>query len=487
MSRQIRCVCGIFSAMGAMLFLSGCSVYVQQPGQEPPAAAASVDDVDTVNTDAGYQPPPAEVITTYQTDLNPYGHWISDPTYGQCWVPNDTPPGWQPYTVGHWVNSDDGWTWVSDGDEVDWGPVVYHYGCWNQSSGGWCWVPGTTWAPAWVAWREGGGYCGWAPLPPQCAFNSNISPALVDRYCPPNQFIYCNEQYINAPRVDQHIERNNVTIINQTTNITNINITNNHVVNRGVAVANVEHATGRPVEKVAMATATSADEARQMVRSGKPVMYTPPAVRQAQTQRPAAGGRVANGNPPQRQAQPENNPPRNPAPAVENRPNNTAEQPRENPAPPNQPNPREPQNGRARPAPPPAAAPVVEQRKTPPPDSAQPHESEPSVQEKQKPPAESPNRPAPPNPQENKSRSTRTPPPDNAQPHESEPSVQEKQKPPAQSPNRPAPQKPQEQNRAQDNKSNDKAPPQNSAPNKNADEKGKPAENNQKKPDQNGK
>jgi len=470
MSRQIRCGGGILSAMAAMLFLNGCSVYVQQPNQDPPAASASMDDVDA---DAGYQPPPADVITVYQTDLNPYGHWISDPTYGQCWVPNDTPAGWQPYTVGHWVDSDDGWTWVSDADEVNWGPVVYHYGCWNQSSGGWCWVPGTTWAPAWVAWREGGGYCGWAPLPPQCAFSSDITPALVDRYCPANQFTYCNEQYMNAPRVDQHIERNNVTIINQTTNITNINITNNHVVNRGVAVANVEHATGRPVEKVAMVTATSADEARQLVKSGKPVMYTPPAVKQAQTQRPAA--RSTNGNPPQGQAQP----------AVANRPNNTAEQPRENPA---QPSPRvgEP-NSQARTAPPPAG-PQAEQRKTIPADDSQSHEAEPSVQERPT-SAQNQQRPAPQNPpeaQENKSRNTRTPPADDAQPHESEPSVQEKQKP-AETQNRPAAPKPQEPNRAEDNKSNDSKAPPPKTDQKPAEDKGKPAPDNQKKPDENSK
>lgn len=463
MTRQIRCGWGIL-CMAAMLFASGCSVYVQQPYQEAPAASASADDADV---DAGYQPPPAEVITVYQTDLNPYGHWVSDPTYGQCWEPNNCPPGWQPYTVGHWVNSDDGWTWVSDGDEVDWGPVVYHYGCWYQNSGNWCWVPGTTWAPAWVAWREGGGYCGWAPLPPQCAFSSNISPALVDRYCPANQFTYCNEQYITDSRVDQHITRNNLTIINQTKNITNINVSNNHVINRGVAVANVEHATGKPVQTIALSTVTSADQARQMVKSGKPVMYVPPAVKTAQAQRPA----------PQRQAQPQNNAQRNPEPTVQNRPDNTAQAPRENPAQTNAPNPRvEEQNGQART--PPSPGPQAQQRKAAPTDNEQPHESEPSVPQRQQPAA--PNRP---DEQQNNSRNTKAPPPDNAQPHESEPSVQEKQKP-AESQNRPAPQKPAEQNRSQDNNSHDtKAPPQNKAQDKNPPEQGKPAGDNQKKPD----
>jgi hypothetical protein len=34
---------------------------------------------------------------------------------------------------------------------------------------GWGWVPGTMWGPAWVSWRSGGGYAGWAPLPPRGA------------------------------------------------------------------------------------------------------------------------------------------------------------------------------------------------------------------------------------------------------------------------------------------------------------------------------
>ncbi|MBK6734356.1 MAG: hypothetical protein IPG61_09750 [bacterium] len=31
---------------------------------------------------------------------------------------------------------------------------------------------GREWAPAWVAWREGGGWVGWAPLPPELAWGN---------------------------------------------------------------------------------------------------------------------------------------------------------------------------------------------------------------------------------------------------------------------------------------------------------------------------
>jgi hypothetical protein len=58
-----------------------------------------------------------------------------------------------------------GWTWVSD---WSWGWAPFHYGRWVIVSGfGWCWVPGTMWGPAWVTWRSGGGWVGWAALPPR--------------------------------------------------------------------------------------------------------------------------------------------------------------------------------------------------------------------------------------------------------------------------------------------------------------------------------
>jgi hypothetical protein len=32
---------------------------------------------------------------------------------------------------------------------------------------GWLWVPDYEWAPAWVVWRGGGDYYGWAPMSPR--------------------------------------------------------------------------------------------------------------------------------------------------------------------------------------------------------------------------------------------------------------------------------------------------------------------------------
>ncbi len=115
--------------------------------------------------DDGYDP---NAYQQFESQLSPYGSWQDVPDYGHVWVPSSTVVGYdfEPYaTGGHWVNSDYGWAWDSD---WDWGWAPFHYGRWMIVGGyGWCWLPGTTWGPAWVDWRWGGGYVGWAPMGPR--------------------------------------------------------------------------------------------------------------------------------------------------------------------------------------------------------------------------------------------------------------------------------------------------------------------------------
>ena len=76
---------------------------------------------------------------------------------------------WRPYTLGHWVFTDQGWTWASD-EPFGW--ITYHYGRWMRTRNlGWVWTPGDQWAPGWVSWRYGNDFVGWAPLPPEAQFN----------------------------------------------------------------------------------------------------------------------------------------------------------------------------------------------------------------------------------------------------------------------------------------------------------------------------
>lgn len=101
----------------------------------------------------------------FYDDLAPYGSWFEASGYGFCWRPTISVAGWRPYVDGCWVWSSFGWTWQSN-EPFGW--AVYHYGRWINLAGyGWVWVPGSEWAPAWVAWRQSRDCVGWAPLPPQ--------------------------------------------------------------------------------------------------------------------------------------------------------------------------------------------------------------------------------------------------------------------------------------------------------------------------------
>jgi hypothetical protein len=108
----------------------------------------------------------------FHQELSPYGRWILAEDNQWYWQPTValTAPDWRPYwDKGHWVYTDHGWYWASD---YTWGWAVFHYGRWHlHPRHGWIWFPDRLWGPAWVTWRAGGDYCGWAPLPPGAVYD----------------------------------------------------------------------------------------------------------------------------------------------------------------------------------------------------------------------------------------------------------------------------------------------------------------------------
>ncbi|HEU5365817.1 MAG TPA: DUF6600 domain-containing protein [Hanamia sp.] len=185
---------------------------------------------------------------TYQqfyNDLSPYGNWINYGGYGYVWIPAQA--GFRPYySNGHWVYTNYGWTWASD---YSWGWAPFHYGRWMQDmSYGWIWVPGYEWAPAWVTWRGGGDYYGWAPLGPD--MNPNISAGSI----PYDNWAFVPSRYINSPRINNYYVNpsRNVTIINNTTIINNNTVINNgtrSAYNPGPPVREVEQNTGNRIRQ----------------------------------------------------------------------------------------------------------------------------------------------------------------------------------------------------------------------------------------------
>jgi len=160
----------------------GSSMQLKAVRAAPPAPAASWAARDR---QVIYEQPPQYIpagMTGYE-DLNAYGNWINDGSYGQVWVPRSTPAGWAPYRTGHWSYVKPwGWTWI---DEQPWGFAPYHYGRWANSNNRWVWVPPQreerpVYAPALVAFVGGlelaaqlgnqgrnTGPVGWFPLGPR--------------------------------------------------------------------------------------------------------------------------------------------------------------------------------------------------------------------------------------------------------------------------------------------------------------------------------
>ena len=145
------------------------------------AGAASAQPSVGAGVQVGRGRPASVDIGFFYDSLAPYGNWIERPGHGWVWTPRDVSASWRPYQAGHWVWSDQGWTWLTD---EPYGWATYHYGRWYQDPEiGWAWVPGNDWAPAWVSWQEGQDYVGWAPLPPGANVNASYNaPPSNDGY-----------------------------------------------------------------------------------------------------------------------------------------------------------------------------------------------------------------------------------------------------------------------------------------------------------------
>jgi hypothetical protein len=239
-------------------------------------------------------------VGIFYEGLAPQGDWVEMPDYGWSWSPR-VERGWRPYTRGQWVMTDDGWYWDSD-ERFGW--ATYHYGRWvNDQNYGWFWVPGTEWAPAWVSWRHGNGYTGWAPLPPRATWQThvglNIGGLDIDAFIGERDYSFVQDRSFVDRGVYQRVlpPAQNVTIINQTTNITNYTVVNNRVVNAGIPVANVEQAVGRPIARARTVDATRVG-APVHAKAGEVAVYRPEVRAAAPNTRPAQGKSVVKGEAP---------------------------------------------------------------------------------------------------------------------------------------------------------------------------------------------
>ena len=216
----------------------------------------------------------------FHEPLSPYGRWQVVGSYGSCWIPGGVASGWSPYSNGYWQQTDGGWYWASD---EPWGWATYHYGGWDfDSQFGWYWVPQIQWAPAWVSWREGGGYVGWAPLGPsgRAIVEVNRSGGM------PRGYVFVQERQFLQPVNSKTVIVNNVAI-------------NKTVINKkGPATAVIEKASGRKIQAVPVRELRNKEEAKVVAKHPTPTSTGEKAVQtpvrnQAEKALPASERQVA--------------------------------------------------------------------------------------------------------------------------------------------------------------------------------------------------
>lgn len=263
-----------------MIALTGCTTYIEEA---PPGTAYAAPPSPPIEQPAPaviYASPPvaqpappsaeASVEVAIQTEndfvepLAPYGEWVVVGSYGRCWRPVRVDAGWRPYCNGYWQRTDAGWFWATD---EPWGWATYHYGRWDWTANfGWIWVPQMQWAPSWVAWREGAGYVGWAPLPPTATFAISGGVVFRDAAFAPRAFVFVEERRLLEPVRPRTVIVNNTIVINKTVNITKIQVVNKIVVNEGPRPDVIERASGRRVQTVAVRDLRHKAEAEVITR-----------------------------------------------------------------------------------------------------------------------------------------------------------------------------------------------------------------------------
>ncbi|UCH66605.1 MAG: hypothetical protein JSW63_05615 [Ignavibacterium sp.] len=123
------------------------------------------------------------VSNYFYNGLHPHGTWIEIDHGVVVWRPTIMRRDWSPYREGRWIWTTDGWYWHS---YEPFGYITYHYGRWYYDDYyGWLWVPGYEYAPAWVEWRYGDDYIGWAPLHPYTTIYITIGVVYPHSYYNP--------------------------------------------------------------------------------------------------------------------------------------------------------------------------------------------------------------------------------------------------------------------------------------------------------------
>jgi hypothetical protein len=212
---------------------------------------------------AGATPAAGVSFGLFYSNLSGYGEWIDIDGGTYAWRPSSIGVDWRPYWAGRWLWTDDGWYWDSD---EPWAWATYHYGRWyNDDYYGWIWIPGYDWAPAWVEWRYGGDYIGWAPLSPYAIFNMNFGIHYMRHWVTPYHYwAFVDCRYLTHSHVHEYVYRteNNTRFIGRTRTGGSVRFDNGRIVTRGPNVAQVENRGNIRIDRTPMVDVNGRDDAR---------------------------------------------------------------------------------------------------------------------------------------------------------------------------------------------------------------------------------
>jgi len=243
---------GLWIISLVLLLATSCSAYVSSPetGYYPDNGGQYGGDPQQYPQQYGQQQYGADMdMDSMYNYLAPYGNWVNMHPYGYVWVPRHMGYQWRPYSNGHWVMTEYGWTWIA---YEPWGSIPFHYGRWGYDDFmGWYWVPGTTWGPAWVSWRGSDQYTGWAPLQPGIEIRVGMDFGSLSINIPSRFWIFLQTsrfQDRDLYRYALPYERNSW-LFNYTSDRNNYAFRNDRIYNGGIDIDLVRRATRREVRQ----------------------------------------------------------------------------------------------------------------------------------------------------------------------------------------------------------------------------------------------
>ncbi|MCX7832719.1 MAG: hypothetical protein N2490_00705 [Ignavibacteria bacterium] len=154
-----------------------------------------------------------------------------------------------PFNNGQWVYTDEGWYFKANTSQEE---LTSHYGRWTQDEElGWVWLPGKTYSPAWVDWRQNDDYVAWAPIPPG-KYIENESIKIED--VSENKYTIVEKKHLIEPSVYkyryQYVENKNKIMIKEMTKTDGLIVKDKKVINKGPDITEIEKKTGKKIEQV---------------------------------------------------------------------------------------------------------------------------------------------------------------------------------------------------------------------------------------------